>query len=183
MAASYRIPAVEKFDFAKPEEWPRWIRRFERFRQASDLATKSEEAQISTLVYSMGDKAEDILTSFNLKDDELKVYATVKGKFENYFVKRRNTIYERARFNRRSQGERKRGRVYRRSISPRRKLWIRNSAQRTSARPNCGWHQGQQTVRETSARSCPHSRQLHYKGAAERIREEAARRCQGRSRR
>ena len=38
MAASYGIPAVEKFDFAKPEEWPRWIRRFERFRQASDLA-------------------------------------------------------------------------------------------------------------------------------------------------
>ena len=105
MAASYRIPAVEKFDFAKPEEWPRWIRRFERFRRASDLTTKWEEAQISTLVYSLGDKAEDILTSFNLKDDELKKYDTVKGKFESYFVKRRNTIYELARFNSRTQGE------------------------------------------------------------------------------
>ena len=105
MAASYRIPAVEKFDFAKPEEWPRWIKRFESFRQASDLAIKSEEVQVSTLVYSLGDKAEDILTSFNLKEDELKEYATVKGKFESYFVKRRNTIYERARFNSRSQGE------------------------------------------------------------------------------
>ena len=105
MAASYQILAVKKFDFAKPEEWLRGIRRFERFRQASSLVTKLEEAQISMLVYSLGDKVEDILTSFNLKEDELKEYTTVKGKFENYFVKRRNTIYERARYNSRSQGE------------------------------------------------------------------------------
>ena len=105
MAASYRIPAVEKFDFAKPEEWSRWIRRFERFRQASDLASKTEEVQVSTLVYSLGDKAEDILTLFNLEAEELKKYDTVKGKFESYFEKRRNRIYERARFNSRTQRE------------------------------------------------------------------------------
>lgn len=99
--ASYRIQAIENFDFAKPEEWPRWIRRFERFRQASDLVSKSEEVQISTLAYSMGDKAEDLLQSFNLEGDDAKKYLTVKEKFESYFVKRRNTIYERARFNRR----------------------------------------------------------------------------------
>ena len=51
--ASYRIPAIDQFTFIKPEEWPRWIRRFERFRQASDLTSKSQETQISTLVYSM----------------------------------------------------------------------------------------------------------------------------------
>jgi len=28
-----------------PEEWPKWLRRFERFRQASGLKEKSEEAQ------------------------------------------------------------------------------------------------------------------------------------------
>jgi ElaB/YqjD/DUF883 family membrane-anchored ribosome-binding protein len=103
--ASYRIPAVENFDFAKPEEWPRWIRHFERFRQASGLATKTQEVQVSTLIYSMGDKAEDLLESFNLKDDEVKDYSKVKSKFEEYFDKRRNTIYERARFNTRKQEE------------------------------------------------------------------------------
>ena len=41
-----------EFDFAKPEEWPRWSKRFEQFRQASDFASKTEEVQISTLVYS-----------------------------------------------------------------------------------------------------------------------------------
>jgi len=57
---------------SQPEEWPRWIQHFQHFRQASDLGSKSEEVQISTLVYSMGDKAEDLLQSFNLNDEEVK---------------------------------------------------------------------------------------------------------------
>ena len=105
MAVSYRIPAVEKFHFAKPEEWMRWTRHFKRFRQALDLASKSEQVQVSTLVYSLGDKAEDILTLFNLEAEELKLYGTVKGKFESYFEKTRSMIYERARFNSLTQRE------------------------------------------------------------------------------
>ena len=103
--ASYQIPAVQPLNFGKPEEWPRWIKHFERFRQASELATKSEERQVNTLVYSMGDKAEGILHSFNLTADDAKSYATVKEKFEAHFVKRRNTIFERAKFNKRRQEE------------------------------------------------------------------------------
>lgn len=87
---SYRIPATEMFDFAKPEEWPRWRRHFERLRQASGLVSKSDEVQGSTLFYSMRDKAEDLLESFNLKDEEVKTYATVEAKFAEYFEKRRN---------------------------------------------------------------------------------------------
>ena len=101
--ASYQIPALEQFDFSKPEDWPRWIRRFERFRMASDLASKSEENQVNTLVYSMGDKADDILQSFNLPEADSKKYKTVKTRFEAHFVKRRNTIYEHAKFNQRKQ--------------------------------------------------------------------------------
>ena len=101
--ASYRIPAIEHFDFAKPEEWSRCILHFERFRLASDLASKSEEVQVSTFIYSMGDKAEDLLESFTLTDKEAKKYSAVKAKFEEYFQKCRNTIYERAKFNERKQ--------------------------------------------------------------------------------
>ena len=103
--ASYRIQSVEKFNFGKPEEWPRWIKRFERFRQVSDLTSKSGETQVSTLVYSMGDKAEDILESFGLSEGDAKKYDTVKAKFEDYFVKKKNPIFERAKFNKRRQGE------------------------------------------------------------------------------
>ena len=99
MAASYRIPAVNKLNFAKPEEWLRCIKCSERFKQVFNPTSKSEEAQISTLVYSLEDKVEDILTAFNLKDEELKKYDTVKEKFENYFVNRHKMIYERVRFN------------------------------------------------------------------------------------
>ena len=66
--ASYRIAVIEKFNFAKPEQWETWIRRFKRFRIASGLKSKMEEEQISTLIYSLGDKAEDLLQSFKMSD-------------------------------------------------------------------------------------------------------------------
>ena len=53
----------------------------------------------------MGDAAEDILCSLDLSDDEKKVYVTVKEKFERHFIKRRNLIFERAKFNQRRQKE------------------------------------------------------------------------------
>ena len=69
---------------------------------ASDLASKSEENQVNTFVYSMGDKADDILQSFNLSEEDS---SAVKDRFEAHFVKKRNTIYELAKFNQRKQEE------------------------------------------------------------------------------
>ena len=83
----------------------KWIRRFERFRIASGLASRDEEVHINTLIYAMGDKADDILHSFSLSEEDRKHYATVKGKFDSHFVQRRNVIVERAKFNRRRQEE------------------------------------------------------------------------------
>ena len=103
MTATYQISQPEPFDFASPEEWPKWLRRFERFRQASGLTDKSEEAQVNTLIYCMGDRADDILRSFKLSAEDAKKYQVVKDKFEGHFVKRRNVIFERAKFNSRKQ--------------------------------------------------------------------------------
>ena len=64
MAFRSAIQPQEPFTFSKPEEWPKWIRRFERFRDASGLDGKEEKKQISTLIYSMGDEADDTLQSF-----------------------------------------------------------------------------------------------------------------------
>ena len=89
----------EPFNFTHTEEWPRWIRRFERFRQASGLVEKSEENLVNTLIYSMGDNADDIFLAFKLSVEDMKKYDMVKGKFDNYFVKKKNIIYERAKFN------------------------------------------------------------------------------------
>ena len=61
--ASYQVPPPEKFNF-KPEEWSRWIKRLERFRKATGLDQKDGESQVNTLIYSMGEEADDIVVSF-----------------------------------------------------------------------------------------------------------------------
>ena len=75
--ASYQIAPPKRFTFSNPELWPQWARQFERFRLASELSKKSEEYQINTLVYTMGDAAEDILRSFSLSEEQLQSYESV----------------------------------------------------------------------------------------------------------
>ncbi len=73
--ATYQMALPEQFDFNKPhEEWPKWFRRFERFRQASGLVAKDELNQVNTLIYSMGDRADDIFRSFGLSETNQKKY-------------------------------------------------------------------------------------------------------------
>ena len=86
MAASFQVSAPEPFTFSRPGEWPKWIRRFERFRVASGLSEKDDKTQVNTLIYSMGDQADDILSSFSLSADDSKKYAPVKAKFDGHFV-------------------------------------------------------------------------------------------------
>ena len=51
----------------------------------------------------MGSKSDDIMPTFGLPAEDAAKYDVVKEKFDNYFVKRRNVIYEKAKFNRRKQ--------------------------------------------------------------------------------
>ena len=69
-----QLPLPARFDRAngpnQAECWIRWSRRFERYRIASGLKTKPEYEQVSTLLYAMGDCADDILATLRL--DETK---------------------------------------------------------------------------------------------------------------
>ena len=67
--AEIRISPPEHITFSRPEEWMELIRQFERFRKASGLAEKEQVSQIHTLIYTMGDEAEDILSSFRLTEE------------------------------------------------------------------------------------------------------------------
>ena len=62
-------------------------RKFERFRMASGLNSKEEANQVNTLVYTMGESADDILNSMGLSEEDKSKYETVKGKFTAHFVK------------------------------------------------------------------------------------------------
>lgn len=102
-AATFTIKPPEPFDFAKPQEWERWSRRFERFRLASNLNSSSEANQVNTLVYCMGDEADDVLRGLELTAMQRQQYNAVKTAFDRHFVPRKNVIYERAKFNKRVQ--------------------------------------------------------------------------------
>ena len=88
MAQTSGYHLLERFNFSKPKGWPSWISRFEQFRQASDL-DEHKQKQVSSLIFAMGVETEDILDSFRLSDDDRTSYATVRDKFEAYFVKKR----------------------------------------------------------------------------------------------
>ena len=101
--ASEHSQLPDRFDFTKPEEWPVWLRQFERYLRANDIT--SEERQIDRLLLALGRKAESILLMFALSAEDVKKYQTVRDKFNAYFVVRRNVIYKRTRCNRRNQGD------------------------------------------------------------------------------
>ena len=100
--ASIRLSPPDPFDFKRPDEWERWKRRFEQFRIVSGLSEESDERQVSTLLYCLGEEAEDVLASTHVTAEQRKKYKDVVGKFNGFFKVRRNVIFERARFNRRN---------------------------------------------------------------------------------
>ena len=93
----------ENFDFAKPDQWSKWKKRFEQFASASGLNKDEEARRISTLLYCLGEEADDVLSSTNITSEDRKKYDNVVGKLDEYFQVRKNVIYERARFNKRDQ--------------------------------------------------------------------------------
>ena len=98
----FRCPLWNHLTSATQKNGQKWIRRFERFRLASGLAEKGEETQVNLLIYLMGDEINDILCSLDLTLDHRKKYSPVKDKF-SVTVKRRNVIFEGAKFNMRKQ--------------------------------------------------------------------------------
>lgn len=100
--ASAQVPPPAEFSF-KPEEWMDWICRFWRYRKATGLDLKPGEAQVNMLIYSMGKEAENILRLLNLSDEEQENFETVKQKYQDLFIMKKNVIFERAKFKLRFQ--------------------------------------------------------------------------------
>ena len=103
--ANVHFQPPESFNFRKPDEWPRWRKRFEQFRIASGLAEEAEERQVNTLLYCLGDDAEDVLRSTNISEEDRKKYGKVLENFGQFFQVRKNVIIERAWFNSQHQQE------------------------------------------------------------------------------
>ena len=100
MAEAFRIKLPDQFSFT-PGAWEKWRKRFDRFRSASELDQKDAKVQIDTLLFSMGEKAEDIFLT--IPEADRKEYKKVVAAFDKFFIAKRNIVYERARFNSREQ--------------------------------------------------------------------------------
>ena len=103
--ANVHFQPPESFNFANPMSGPRWRKRFEQFRIASGLAAEEEECQVNTLLYCLGDDAEDVLCSTNISEADGKKYNKVLENFDQFFQVQKSVIIERARFNSRNQQE------------------------------------------------------------------------------
>ena len=101
--ANIRLQPPETFQFKNPDDWPRWKHCFEQFRTASGLFKESAEQQVSTLLYCLGEEAEDVLISMNITEEEHKTYESVRSHLDDFFKVRINVILEREKFNRRCQ--------------------------------------------------------------------------------
>ena len=58
---------------------------------------------MKTLLYCLGERAEDIFASFNLSEADAKKFNVVIERFNQFFIVKKNVIFERAQFNRRKQ--------------------------------------------------------------------------------
>ena len=104
--AAKSLPLPSKFDgtskLNQADLRPKWLRRFERYRIVSVLQNKTEQKQIGTLLYAMGECTDDIVTALCV-NEETASYTDVRAALNGHFAARRNTIVERARFNTRKQ--------------------------------------------------------------------------------
>ncbi|XP_005088965.1 uncharacterized protein LOC101855985 [Aplysia californica] len=95
------LPSPKPFD-GKTESWPRWRQCFNRFRSCTGLLNKSQSEQVSTLLYTMGEVADDILTTLSV-EESTATYTEVIEAFDTHFDARKNIIFARAKFNKRTQ--------------------------------------------------------------------------------
>ncbi|GBN20728.1 hypothetical protein AVEN_250575-1 [Araneus ventricosus] len=100
--AVLHINPPENFTFSTPCNWSKWNIRFERYRIASGLSTKTGNEHVNSLLYIMGEQAEGIFNSFGLSEMEQDDSDIVLKKFNDHFIVKKNII-ERAQFNKRVQ--------------------------------------------------------------------------------
>ena len=68
--ARLSIEPPKSFNFSNPDDWPRWKKRFQQFREASGLSMESQTRQVSALLYCLGKDADDVLVSTNITEEE-----------------------------------------------------------------------------------------------------------------
>ena len=85
VTATVNLQPPAPFCFQKIDEWPKLKRCFEQYQLASGLADKGEERQVSTLLYCLGEDAEDVLDTMKITSENRKKYSKVVDVFDDHF--------------------------------------------------------------------------------------------------
>ena len=75
--AEIHLQPPDPFNFCTLDDWLRWKRRFQQFREASGLDEATNSKQVSTFPYILGEEAEAMLLSTNATAEERKEYKKV----------------------------------------------------------------------------------------------------------
>lgn len=94
-----------KFEGNLSENWKRFKRNFDIFMIAGELTAKSDEIKINLLLNAVGEEAVRNYDSFDMTEDERKVYNDVVKAFDEFCTPKKNTVYERYMFYQRNQGD------------------------------------------------------------------------------
>ncbi|KAG5878407.1 hypothetical protein JTB14_029680 [Gonioctena quinquepunctata] len=98
MAGSITSP--EGFNFADPDSWPQWKKRFIRYVTVAGFGSKKDPEKIDLLLYLMGEKADETLLTFETVPT---AYTEMLKLFDKHFVPQKNEVFERFKFNSRVQ--------------------------------------------------------------------------------
>ena len=70
------------FSSSKSEEWQNWKWQFEQYCQVSGLVDKDEQCQVSTLLFCLGEEAEEVLDTTCISEDDWKKYKKIVEEFD-----------------------------------------------------------------------------------------------------
>ena len=107
MATGFTLPpplALELNDGNVVERWKRFYLAWSNYALATELNEKPEPVQVATLLTIIGEDARDVFSTFNWsKPDNKKKKEPMLQWFAKYCKPRKNILFERFRFNKRSQ--------------------------------------------------------------------------------
>jgi len=98
-----KIPAPLEFSGNIAENYKRFKQRVNIYLMANGLNKKSDEVKVAIFLNLIGEEGIDIYNNFGLSEEEKNKYDEVIRKFDEYLLPKKNIIYERFIFYKRTQ--------------------------------------------------------------------------------
>jgi hypothetical protein len=91
------LKAPEPFSFV-PEEWPAYRKQIERWFRISEAKQLSDLDKRDTLLYTMGTKGDEIVTTFKDRVTDVLTFQEFLDLFDEYFQPQTNRVFARGKF-------------------------------------------------------------------------------------